>query len=711
MDKSMDETSRHNIKSFARIAIGGLLIVIIYFFAYNRLTEKYSDNIEHERKSRLTHLVILARNTIEPIVSRVRTGTLSRDEGLQQVRDLTRRMIYRDDYGENYIFMSAYDGTMLVQPFEPHKELTMQWDLRDIHGVYIIRELIRTARSSTSGGFVRYHYYPPNAQSPQEKLAFVLGIPELQCYIGTGMYMQQAHREQHAILRRAQIFSFLLLTLFLVPVLVSLRELIRRNNQLAFEARVRIQAENAQKETSELLQAIIESMPNPVFFKDENGLYRGCNRMFADFIGRSKHEIIGAKVFEVAQPDLANIYFLKDKELFENPGIQIYESSIMTEAFGKRDVIINKATFNIQGKLAGIVGVVLDITERKKQEELIKLSEERFRAVSDMANDYIYYARVNHDGSFKVEWRYGNIERIYGYSDDEIMSLGGPAHLIHSDDYTIIMANYPKLLSNEKVVNIYRVYDKTGNIKWLRNYLKPEWSDSESRVTGFYSAIQDITSQKEAEQIINESLREKETLIKEIHHRVKNNMQVIVSLLSLQGRKAASAELTRYLEESRNRVRAMALIHEKLYQSTDLSKIDFSGYLRTIAQELQRSYSDFSSGVDIQYKLESVFLPIDRAIPCGLIVNELLSNAFKHAFKGSIDREKTIMISLSADTSGNVVIIIADNGHGIPEDVDIDTTPSLGLSLVPMLAKQIKGDISLDRRSGTTFTISFPLPI
>jgi two-component sensor histidine kinase len=273
------------------------------------------------------------------------------------------------------------------------------------------------------------------------------------------------------------------------------------------------------------------------------------------------------------------------------------------------------------------------------------------------------------------------------------------------------MSNYPKLLSNEKILNIYRVYDKSGNIKWLRNYLKPEWSDSENRVTGFYSAIQDITKQKEAEQTINESLREKETLIKEIHHRVKNNMQVIVSLLSLQGRKAASADLSRYLEESRNRVRAMALIHEKLYQSTDLSKIDFSGYLRTIAQELQRSYSDFSSGVEIQYNLESVYLPIDRAIPCGLIVNELLSNAFKHAFTGLIDHDKIIRLSLEGDTSGNVVIIIGDNGHGIPDDIDIDTTPSLGLSLVPMLAKQIKGDISLDRRSGTTFTITFPLPL
>jgi methionine-rich copper-binding protein CopC len=210
----------------------------------------------------------MARNAVEPVVEPVRSGALSKKDGLYRVRQLVRRMIYDDQYGPNYIFMSAYDGTMLVQPFEPHKEMTRQWDLRDVHGTYIIRELVRAARSGPEGGFVSYYYYPPGSSTPQEKLAFALPVPELDCYIGTGMYMQGAYIEQKRILARARAVVAFVVS-FSSPVYRH-QGIVKRNPELAAE----IESAGGRRileftETS-------STTPRQHFFSSTNsGTYRG----------------------------------------------------------------------------------------------------------------------------------------------------------------------------------------------------------------------------------------------------------------------------------------------------------------------------------------------------------------------------------------------------------------------------------------------------
>ena len=215
----------------------------------------------------------------------------------------------------------------------------------------------------------------------------------------------------------------------------------------------------------------------------------------------------------------------------------------------------------------------------------------------------------------------------------------------------------------------------------------------------------EIVRRVEAEKQITASLREKEVLLKEIHHRVKNNLQIITSLLNLQSGYIDDPQALDMFRESQDRIRTMALIHEKLYQSEDLAKVDFSEYIQGLVGYLSRSYATRAGAVRMEVNVEDVFLGIDTAIPCGLIINELVSNALKYAFSESGGGE--IRIALRADEEGELTLVVGDDGVGFPEDIDFRETESLGLQLVVTLIDQLEGAIELDRNGGTTFTMTF----
>ena len=208
-----------------------------------------------------------------------------------------------------------------------------------------------------------------------------------------------------------------------------------------------------------------------------------------------------------------------------------------------------------------------------------------------------------------------------------------------------------------------------------------------------------------AEEQVRTSLEEKEVLLKEIHHRVKNNLQVISSLLNLQSNIVGDEKVEEMFRESRNRVRSMALSHEQLYQSEGLARVDFGRYIRDLAGTLFRSYGADPAAVRLTVDVADVSLALDTAIPCGLMVNELVSNCLKHAFPDGGAGE--ILIRLVSDDDARHTLAVRDNGVGFPEDTDHRTSPTLGLQLVSSLADQLGGTIELDRSEGTEFRISF----
>ncbi len=222
-----------------------------------------------------------------------------------------------------------------------------------------------------------------------------------------------------------------------------------------------------------------------------------------------------------------------------------------------------------------------------------------------------------------------------------------------------------------------------------------------------YGAMQqEVQERQRAEEEIRLSLKEKEVLLKEIHHRVKNNLQIITSLLNLQSAQIKDADTLAMFRESQARVRSMALIHEKLYQSKDLARIDFSGYVRELMVYLFRSYTVSPDQIQTEFDTGEIYLGIDTAIPCGLIISELVTNAMKYAFPNG--RHGKIHLSLQPLTDGNLVLRVADNGVGFPDDFDWRESDSLGLQLVSTLTAQLHGKMEVSGRDGASFTLTFP---
>jgi two-component sensor histidine kinase len=218
----------------------------------------------------------------------------------------------------------------------------------------------------------------------------------------------------------------------------------------------------------------------------------------------------------------------------------------------------------------------------------------------------------------------------------------------------------------------------------------------------------DVTDRKRADERIRASLREKEVLLKEIHHRVKNNMQVISSLVALQAERLPDAAMRAVLQDVTHRVRSMALVHEKLYQSADMAQVQFAEYAQSLLNYLWRAHETTAPGIRLALDLEPVQLSVNAAVPCGLVLNELASNALKHAFHSRADGEVSVVLRGSPE--GRVCLRVRDNGTGLPAGLDWRQADTLGLRLVQMLAGQLDATVDVHSNKGTEFTVTFGGP-
>jgi two-component sensor histidine kinase len=232
--------------------------------------------------------------------------------------------------------------------------------------------------------------------------------------------------------------------------------------------------------------------------------------------------------------------------------------------------------------------------------------------------------------------------------------------------------------------------------------------DRFGEVFGLLGSYEDISDRKQSEELLRRSLLEKELLLKEVHHRVKNNLQVISSIFSLQSNYVDDPQILAILEESQNRITSMALIHEKLYQSDSLANIDFADYLSNLTSSLFSSYNVNHNEIHLNLNVSNVSLNIDTAIPCGLLINEMVSNSLKHAFPAG--RSGGIWIDLSVTIDQHLRLTIRDNGVGLPANFNIKTVNTLGLSLVEALVHQLEGELSIYSDNGATFELVFPQP-
>jgi PAS domain S-box-containing protein len=353
---------------------------------------------------------------------------------------------------------------------------------------------------------------------------------------------------------------------------------------------------------------------------------------------------------------------------------------------------------DIEGRITHYNGIIIDITERKKAEEALRESQEIFRVLAETSPTAIFLFQ----GEMII---YANpaTELLFGYSSYELLRMRF-WDWAHEDFREKVRLSGLARQRGEAVPGRYesRFVTKGGEDRWL--VVSAGLIEYHGRPAGVASFL-DITESKRVEAQLRDSLAEKELLLKEVHHRVKNNLQIISTLLDLQVDKIHDGNLQQSIRESQDRIRAMALIHERLYQSSDLARIDFWEYIESLVGHLLSTYVDDPLRIVMKVDVGDIQLPIDRAIPCGLIINELVSNAMKHAFPDG--RSGEIEISLHADDSGQIALTVADDGVGMPAGLDFRETKTLGLQLVNMLTRQLRGQIEMSGEHGTLWVISF----
>ncbi|MDF5721540.1 MAG: histidine kinase dimerization/phosphoacceptor domain -containing protein [Rhizonema sp. PD37] len=403
---------------------------------------------------------------------------------------------------------------------------------------------------------------------------------------------------------------------------------------------------------------------------------------------------------------------LLQEEFSDYPNIQsliilpIVCSGFLIGYLGFESVIFSRTWTEDSIALLKMVGEMLgNALKRKWVEQALRVSEERYARAINAGKVGIWEWNIQThkmyiDPSFK---------NLLGYNENELTNIFDSwLNLIHPHDIESVKFEFNSYVNGliSKYEVEHRMQHKDGRYLWLiaRGTVLKDANNSPYLIAGSNT---DITERKLAETKLKTSLKEKEVLLKEIHHRVKNNLQIISSLLRLQVGYIQNEQTLDIFQDSQNRIRAMAMIHENLYQSTDLARIQLLEYVQNLTSNLLRCYK-VDCNIKINLNIHNILLRIDTAIPCGLIINELVSNSIKYAF---LDRNiGEISISFLLLGKGNYLLSVSDNGIGIPEDIEIRKQKSLGLQLVWNLVEQLEGKISFHSNLGTLFTINFSEP-
>jgi PAS domain S-box-containing protein len=506
--------------------------------------------------------------------------------------------------------------------------------------------------------------------------------------------------------------------------------------------------------------AVIEGMSDGIIVLDARNRVVDLNLAAQHIIGRTASQVIGRQADQVFSkwPDLAGQY--RD---MVTAHVEIAQDDDGEQRYF--DLRISHLS-DRHHRLTGCLVVLRDITERKQAAEALAGQREFLRQIIDTIPQFVF--AKDRSGRFTlvnqaIADAYGtSVEELTGKTDADFNPNADEVEHFQDDDLDVMNTLREMVIPEEAIT------DASGQLRWLQTIKRPilDKGGSANQVLGVSTDItqrkqaeeelqkhrehledmvkertaelkaanqqlqQEITERARAEEQLGISLKEKEILLKEIHHRVKNNLQVISSLLNLQFAYVQNRKALDVFKDSQDRIRAMALIHEKLYRSSDLAHVDLAEYIKDLVAYLLQSYRPSAPVVRPRIQAEHVLLGIDLAVPCGLILNELITNALKYAFPpgwdksrsrdmsewergkslegGEMDsREGVLYIELRRNNDDMLALVVADNGVGWPEGLDFRNTPSLGLQLVNTLVNQLEGSIELDRSQGAAFKMTF----
>lgn len=452
--------------------------------------------------------------------------------------------------------------------------------------------------------------------------------------------------------------------------------------------------ERALSQSEARLRTITDSVPALIAYVDREQRIRFANQVYAKWLGLDPHNLIGKTVREV----FGEIHFAEIEPWINSvlAGRSVSYRRVMEFAGASRYLQTTYIPdFNAAGAVIGYHVLAYDVTEQARQEE-------RIQGIVELAPN----GMVMVDAVGRIVLSNFEIERMFGYTRQELVGQSIDMLMVERfrSAYSEFRAKY--LASGREQAGLARS-DIWGRRKDGSEFPAEIGHSTIETYEGtmVLSAITDITERKAALARTEAALKEKTVLLNEIHHRVKNNLNVVASLLDLQANQTQNAETRQALTMSQGRVNAMALIHQLLYERSDFSRLELGRYLQGLADLLLATYQVDPSRVKLSLQLGEVYLELQRAVPCGLYVNEIVTNSLKHAFPGG--RSGQISISLSANPDGLATLLVSDDGVGLPDGLDPLSVNSLGLQLVPLLAEQVQGKLTIRGKPGTCFELTF----
>ncbi|MGA7938041.1 MAG: PAS domain S-box protein [Kovacikia sp.] len=447
-------------------------------------------------------------------------------------------------------------------------------------------------------------------------------------------------------------------------------------------------------------ERIVSATTDAIALVDRICVYQVVNQTYLNWYNKRSEEVIGHSASDILLPEVFEKTIKpRISQCLAGQVVQ-YEMWVEYPTLGPQFLSITyDPYYEANQSISGVVISLRNITRLKQAEMELELQGVIVRNIAEG----VCMVRVD-DGV--IVYANPKFERMFGYTVGELKGHHVSA-VNYSDGQVSAEAMHREIVhqvgqQGEATYEIHNV-KKDGTLFWCRAttsiFEHPEYG------TVLVSVQQDITEQKQAAEQIQSSLREKEVLLKEIHHRVKNNLGIVDGLLQMQSRRSPIPQVIEALKASQNRIASIALVHEKLYSSRDLAKINFTQYISDLTAHLFDSYNIHTSQITLTTQIDPISLDIDTAIPCGLIINELVSNSLKYAFSNNQTGE--IQVSLRHHQNNTLTLTVRDNGNGLPQNFNLKQTKTLGITLVKGLANQLKGTLEVHSHPGTAFSISF----
>jgi len=499
---------------------------------------------------------------------------------------------------------------------------------------------------------------------------------------------------------------------------------------------VKVQAGKREIHRSETrYRRLFETARDGILILDaESGMITDANPLVLTLLGYSRDEILGKNIWDLGVIRERSLADQAAAEL-KKTGYTRYDDLPLKTKDG-RDIAVEFVSNAYDAETQKLIQInIREISEHNRLETSLRESEQRYRTLAEASPDQIFID--GRDGT--IQYVNATALKLFGLSYDQVVGRPRkdffPPEIFKAQQATLnrVFETGESVRTEDKILfgttelwidtRLVPLKDESGVVtsilgiardiserKAAEDAIRMFSSELESKVAERTSDLKDVNLKLlteigirlDAENLLTRSVGEKEALLREVHHRVKNNLQIIISLLNLQSRYMTDEATLSAFRESQNRIKVMAIVHEKLYQSDNLSQIELGEYLRFLATSLFQFFGMSGRGISFSSDIHDIFLAIDSAIPVGLIVNELISNSLKYAFPDG----KTGEISLAIQkVDHTLTILFKDNGVGIPSGFDWRNAPSLGLRLVITLVDQLDGTIELDRSSGTAFTI------